>query len=132
MSTVLLLHSESCCFSVWGELSGLSREQIIDQRYAKFRNMGNFFRRGGACPLNKTGVIIAVFVVAIAILIAFSTFHGKNYRVAVCMNYAGQTACRTVSGKSEEGSLRSAISNACGEIASGVTATMGCEATPPA
>jgi hypothetical protein len=65
-------------------------------------------------------------------LIAYSTVSGKSYRVQVCMNYGGKSDCRIVTGKSEESTLRGGISNACADIASGVTATMGCEAATPA
>jgi hypothetical protein len=64
-------------------------------------------------------------------LIAYSTFSGPRYRIEVCMSYDGRSACRIVSAKSEQSAVRNAISNACAEIASGVTDTMRCEQSPP-
>jgi len=70
--------------------------------------------------------------VAVIALIAYSTMSGKLYRVQVCMTYGGRSACKIVTGKSEQSALRGGISNACADIAAGVTATMGCEGSTPA
>ena len=79
----------------------------------------------------KTGLAVALVLIAIAALIAYSTFSGRRYRVTVCMAYQGRTACRTVSGKSQEGALRGGVENACGDIASGVTDTIACGQMQP-
>ena len=74
---------------------------------------------------------MAVFVIAFAALIAYSTLHGPRYRVEVCMSYQGRSACKIVSAKSEQAALRAAAENACADIASGVTDTMRCEQSEP-
>ncbi len=79
----------------------------------------------------KIGFLVVAFVLAFLFLIAYSTIHGARFRVNVCMAYAGRSACRTVSAKSEEAALRSASENACADIASGVTDTIKCEKTDP-
>ena len=76
-------------------------------------------------------MVVAVFVVAVLALIAYSTLQGPRYRVEVCMAYDGRSACKTVSAKSEPGALRSASEGACADIASGVTDTMRCEQSEP-
>jgi hypothetical protein len=76
-------------------------------------------------------VIIAILVVAFLALIAYSTLHGPRYRVEVCMAYQGRSACKTVSAKSEQAALRSGMENACADIASGVTDSMGCAQSEP-
>jgi hypothetical protein len=72
-----------------------------------------------------------VFVAAVAALIAYSTLGGPKYRVEVCMFFAGRFNCKTVTGRSESATLRGGIQNACADIASGVTETMGCEGAEP-
>ena len=67
----------------------------------------------------------------IAALIAYSTLGGPRYRVEVCMFFNGRFNCKTVSGRSETAALRGGIQNACADIASGVTETMGCENSEP-
>lgn len=79
----------------------------------------------------KPGIIIALFVVAIGALIAFSTLSGPRYRVEVCVYFGGRFNCKKVSGRSESAALRGGIQNACADIASGVTETMGCEGAEP-
>ena len=75
--------------------------------------------------------MIAALVVALIGLIAYATLSGPRYRVKVCMTFAGRSTCKTVSGKSDDSALRSAITNACADIASGVTEVMGCEQSQP-
>jgi hypothetical protein len=81
--------------------------------------------------LNKTGIAIAIFVLALIGLVAYSTLTGSKYRVHLCMTYKGQTACKTVSAKSEKGALENAITGACADIASGVTDTINCTQSQP-
>ena len=76
-------------------------------------------------------MVIAVVVIAIAVLIVYSTVHGPRYRVEVCMAYQGRSACKKVAAKSEEAALRSGMENACADIASGVTDSMNCTQTQP-
>ncbi|HEX4773463.1 MAG TPA: hypothetical protein VH351_21710 [Bryobacteraceae bacterium] len=81
--------------------------------------------------MNKTAIAIVIFVAAFVALIAYSTLGGPKYRVELCMTYKGQTACKTVSAKSEKGALENAITGACADIASGVTDTMNCTQSQP-
>ncbi len=76
-------------------------------------------------------MLVALIVVALVALIAYSTFNGPRYRVNVCMSYGGHAACKTVSAKSETGAIRSATENACADISSGVTDTMRCQQAEP-
>jgi hypothetical protein len=73
-----------------------------------------------------------VFVVAVLVVIVYSSFSmGKRVRGEVCMEFNGRTACKTVSGDSQDHVLRTATSNACAEIAGGVTDTINCEHAVP-
>jgi hypothetical protein len=81
--------------------------------------------------MNKTVIIGVVFVVAVIAFIVYSSMSAAQYRVEVCMNYQGRTSCRTASADTQEHALRSATSNACALIASGVTDTMACERAEP-
>ncbi|HLG96218.1 MAG TPA: hypothetical protein VKX49_07900 [Bryobacteraceae bacterium] len=81
--------------------------------------------------MNKTVVIGVVFVVAILGFLIYSSMHIAKYRVEVCIAYRGQTQCRTASADTREHAQRTAQSNACGLLASGVTETMQCEHLDP-
>ena len=81
--------------------------------------------------MNKTVLIGIAFVLGAIAFIVYSSLSVAQYRVEVCMSFGGQTSCRTASADSEEHALRSATSNACALIASGVTDTMACERANP-
>ncbi len=81
--------------------------------------------------MNKTGVVIAVVLIAVLTLIVYGSIGGRHYRVNVCMVYGGHTACKTVKSRTEKGALTTAITGACADIVSGVTDTMNCEQTEP-
>jgi hypothetical protein len=73
---------------------------------------------------------ILLFAALIA-LIAYSTMGLATHRVEVCMEFNGRTSCRIASGSTEAFALRTATSNACAGIASGVTDSIACEQKAP-
>jgi len=80
----------------------------------------------------KKPVIIGIlFFLAIVAVIIYSTMNLSRYRVEVCMQFNGRTSCRTTSGSTEDFALRTAMQNACAEIASGVTDSIACEHSQP-
>jgi hypothetical protein len=81
--------------------------------------------------MNKTVVIGVVFVVAVLAFLLYSSMHIAQYRVEVCVAFRGQTSCRTASADSQDHALRSAQTNACALLVSGVTDTMQCEHATP-
>ena len=72
-----------------------------------------------------------VFVLIVLGVIVYSSFNLAKVRVEVCVNFNGRTNCKTASAVSEEFATQTAVANACGEIAFGVTDTVNCEHTPP-
>lgn len=80
----------------------------------------------------KRPVLLGViFLLAVLGVIVYSSMNMSTNRVEACITFKGQLVCRTASGASEEFALRTAISNACAGLASGVTETMACEGAPP-
>jgi len=80
----------------------------------------------------KKPVLIGILLFAALIaLIAYSTMGTASNRVEVCMQYDGRTSCRTAAGATRDFALRTATSNACAEIAGGVTDTINCEHAEP-
>jgi hypothetical protein len=76
-------------------------------------------------------LIVILFVLAFIGLLLYATLKGPRYRVTVCVSFAGHSACKTVSARSESAALRSATENACADLASGVTETMRCQQSEP-
>lgn len=66
------------------------------------------------------------FGIAVVAAVLYSTMAVGGYRVEVCMDYQGRSACRTASASTEDQALRTATENACALIASGVTDTIQC------
>jgi hypothetical protein len=81
--------------------------------------------------LNKTWVIGIAFITCAVGFIIYSSMNVAQYRVEVCVAVDGQTACRTASADTQDHALRSATSNACAQLVSGVTASMACERSDP-
>lgn len=81
--------------------------------------------------MSKTVTIGIVFVVVVLGFLIYSSMHIAKYRVEVCVAYHGANQCRTASADTQDHALRSAQSNACALIASGVTETMQCERETP-
>ena len=81
--------------------------------------------------MNKTVLIGVIFVVGVVAVLIYSSMHVAQYRVEVCVGFQGRNECRTASADSQDHALRTAQSNACALIVSGVTETMQCERTNP-
>jgi len=73
---------------------------------------------------------ILFFAIVLAVII-YSTMNLARQRVEVCMQFNGNTACRTAAGSTKEFALRTATSNACAQISSGVTDSIACERSEP-
>jgi hypothetical protein len=79
----------------------------------------------------KTILIAVAFVAIFLAFVVFTTFHGDRVRVEVCMAFRGHSDCRTASAPNRQEAVRTAVTNACAQLASGVTDSMQCENTPP-
>jgi hypothetical protein len=72
-----------------------------------------------------------IFVLIVLGVIIYSSMNLAKHRVEVCINFNGRTNCKTASAATEEFAMQAAVTNACGDIAFGVTDTVNCEHTPP-
>jgi hypothetical protein len=83
--------------------------------------------------MNKKLALAVVIGMGVLLLgyMFYSSTSNVRYRVEVCMAFQGRTSCRTARADNQEHALRSAQSNACALIASGVTDTMQCEHSGP-
>lgn len=79
-------------------------------------------------PATILGVVFAALVLG---YILYSSFSPQKYRVKVCMAFAGQKDCRTASAGSREHALRTAVTNACAELAGSKVETNQCENSTP-
>lgn len=74
-----------------------------------------------------------VFVIVFLIVLFYSTISltRSRFRVEVCMQFNGQVNCRVASGATQDAAMRTAVSNACALIASGMTDSQQCERSTP-
>jgi hypothetical protein len=81
--------------------------------------------------VKKAALIGIVFVLVVIAAIYYSTANLAAHRVEVCMEFKSLTSCRTASGSTEQFALRTAITNACATISSGVTDSIACDQSTP-
>ena len=82
--------------------------------------------------MKKKPVLLGILFLLIIIgVLVYSSMNLAKYRVEVCMTFNGRTNCRTASGSTEDFALRAAVTNACADIASGVTDSIACEQSKP-
>ena len=79
----------------------------------------------------KPAIVGALIFVAIVAFVVYSTVSTPRRRVEVCIAFNGRNQCRIASGATEEFAIRTATTNACALLSSGVTDTVNCERTPP-
>jgi hypothetical protein len=81
--------------------------------------------------MKKTTWLAIAFAVLVVGMVVFSTFRQERVRCQVCMKFNGREDCRTASSTTQQEALRTAVSNACAQLASGVSETTQCESTQP-
>lgn len=81
--------------------------------------------------MKKPVLIGIVIVAAILGLLVYSSLNLTQHRVELCIEFKGQSRCKIASGSSQEAAYRTALDNACGELAGGVTDTLACQRSEP-
>lgn len=81
--------------------------------------------------MKKPVLLGVLFVIVVLAVLIYSTLNLAKHRVEVCLTFHGSPSCRTASGTTEEFARRTATTNACAQVSSGVTDSIACENTPP-
>jgi len=81
--------------------------------------------------MKKTVWLAIAFVVLVVGLVVVTTFRGERVRCTVCIVFNGRRDCRTASASNRMEAQRTATTNACAQLASGVTESGHCENTVP-
>ncbi len=81
--------------------------------------------------MTKTLWLSVVFVTLVLGYIIISSFSRPKFRCQVCMAFNGRRDCRTASAETRENAVRTAITNACAELAGGRIENNQCEMTTP-
>ncbi len=87
-------------------------------------------KASGTARTRSTWLLLAALVLFMAFVI-YRSLYVASYRCTVCIDFRGQSACRSVDGATEYDARMSATNNACALLASGVTDSIACERTAP-
>jgi hypothetical protein len=74
------------------------------------------------------GVLLGVAFIG---LMAYAVLQETQVSCEVCLDYRGNSACRTSSAIDRNAAIQGAIHNACAILSSGVTDGIDCNATRP-
>lgn len=77
-------------------------------------------------------VLAGIFIISVILAImVYSSMSLAATRVEVCVEFKGVTNCKIARGATQDAAIRTAIENACGEMASGVTESLACTRSVP-
>lgn len=80
----------------------------------------------------KRGTLIGLAVVALfAAFLLWSTLSAQRTECEACVEFSGQRKCARASGTTDVEALRTAVSTACGPVASGMNESIACQNRPP-
>jgi hypothetical protein len=80
---------------------------------------------------SKPVLLGVAFVLIVLGVLIYSSMNLSKAKVEVCMEFNGRQHCAIASGQTEDFALRTATSNACALISSGVGDTIACERKTP-
>jgi hypothetical protein len=83
---------------------------------------------GARRPGVWVGVLLAA---AFATALVWTTLAQSGVECEVCLDYRGESICRSVAAASADEAEQQAIANACAILSSGVTQGLECQRTPP-
>ena len=81
--------------------------------------------------MKKTVWLGLAFAIVVVAFVMVSTFQQDRVRCEVCITFNGNRDCRIASATTRDGAVRAATTNACAQLAAGVSETTQCEATRP-
>lgn len=81
----------------------------------------------------KPGIIalIAIGMILFFGLVVYSTMSGAEHQCEVCLEFAGESVCRSGSGASPEEAQRAAQESVCGGNTSGMAESIACRNRAP-
>lgn len=81
--------------------------------------------------LSFSRLIIPAAFLLFVVWVVVATFGLRKVRCEVCIEYLGQTVCRTAQAATREEAIRVATSNACAQVAQGMTESLRCAEAAP-
>ncbi len=81
--------------------------------------------------MGKTTKATILFLALVIAYVLYRSMTIVEFECEVCVTFQGQTVCRTAASGTRDASIDSAVTSACGTLASGMTESIRCQNTPP-
>ncbi|HXH27882.1 MAG TPA: hypothetical protein VNL37_02490 [Candidatus Polarisedimenticolia bacterium] len=81
--------------------------------------------------MGKATKATIVFLLLLGGVVLYRSLTIARNECEVCITFQGQTVCRTAASGSRQASVESAVTSACGTLASGMTDSIRCQNTTP-
>ena len=81
--------------------------------------------------MTRAGIVGTLILAGVLAYVVFQSMNLEAASCEVCMQYNGNSQCRTVGGPTVDDARQGAITNACAYLSSGVTDSMACQRTKP-
>ena len=82
-------------------------------------------------PIAKIAIGATVLIAATIGLLVYSVLQQAKVSCEVCVTFRGNTQCRTAIGPTRDEAIKTATSNACAYLASGMADSIACANTSP-
>jgi hypothetical protein len=76
-------------------------------------------------------IVLPILFIGFVLYIIWATAFSKQIRCTVCVEFKGESACKSALGNSREDAMRAAIDNACAQLASGMSEIRSCNQKEP-
>ena len=81
--------------------------------------------------MSRTTKATIVFLAVFIGIVIFLSARSPRHECEVCLTFNGESVCRTAASGTREAAIESAVTSACGTLASGMTESIRCQHTPP-
>ncbi len=82
-------------------------------------------------PMARAVILGVAFAAITVVVLVLAVRNAQRATCEVCVTFRGATQCRTAVGSDRGEAVKTATDNACAMLASGMTDTIACGATPP-
>lgn len=81
--------------------------------------------------MKRSTIITILLAVGFAGILLYSTLSAQQVECTACVTFNGKENCAAASGKTNDESLKQAVSTACGTLAQGMDESIRCANLPP-
>lgn len=81
--------------------------------------------------MGRTTKATLLFLGLVIAYVVYRSMTIIEYECEVCVTFHNRTICRTAASGTREASIESAVTSACGTLASGMTESIRCQNTEP-